>query len=172
MTTHRYWGRIESRFGHFAAWVDGKGTLLRFHLRSKGAAHVDPEAVHDEEAIADIRRQIAEYEAGTRKRFDVVRKAEGSEFQHRVWDALWEIPYGVTTSYGAVAKSLGLPNAARAVGLANGQNPIAIVVPCHRVIGADGRLTGFGGGLPMKKALLEHEAAHSERADDLFAAAR
>lgn len=171
MSTHRYWGKIESRFGHFAVWVDGKDRLLRFHLRAKGAAHVDPEAIHDEEAIADIRRQIGEYEAGTRKTFDVVRKAQGSDFQHRVWDALWDIPYGETRSYGAVAKSIGLPHAARAVGLANAQNPIAIVVPCHRVIGADGSLTGFGGGLPMKKALLAHEAKHAARDGDLFASA-
>ena len=170
MSTHRYWGRIESRFGHFAAWVDGKDRLLRFHLRAKGAAHVDPEAVHDEEAIAGIRAQIGEYETGARKRFDVVRAASGSAFQHRVWEALWEIPYGTTTSYGAIAKQLGLVNGARAIGLANAQNPIAIVVPCHRVIGADGSLTGFGGGLPMKKALLAHEAAHTVREGDLFAA--
>lgn len=169
MSAHRYWGRIESRFGHFAAWVDGKGRLLRFHLRAKGAAQVDPEAVHDEAAIADIRAQISEYDAGTRKQFDVVRAASGSQFQHRVWDALWEIPYGVTTSYGAIAKQLSLVNGARAIGLANAQNPIAIVVPCHRVIGADGSLTGFGGGLPMKKALLAHEAAHTNREGDLFA---
>ena len=168
MNEHRYWGRIESRFGHFAAWIDGKGRLLRFHLRARGAASVDPEAIHDEAALADIRRQVAEYDAGTRKAFDVVRRASGSDFQHRVWDALWEIPYGVTTSYGAVSKQLGLVNGARAVGLANGQNPIALIVPCHRVIGADGSLTGFGGGLPMKKALLAHEAAHTVREGDLF----
>jgi methylated-DNA-[protein]-cysteine S-methyltransferase len=170
MSTHRYWGRIESRFGHFAAWVDGEGRLLRFHLRAKGAAHVDREAVHDEDAIADIRRQIAEYDAGTRKTFDVERAASGSEFQRRVWEALWRIAYGETTSYGAIAKELGLVNGARAIGLANAQNPIAIIVPCHRVIGADGSLTGFGGGLPMKKALLAHEAMHANKEGELFAA--
>jgi len=169
MSQNRYWGRIESRFGHFAAWVDGDGRLLRFHLRAKGAAHVDREAIHDEDAIADIRRQVAEYDAGTRKTFDVVRAASGSEFQHRVWEALWRVPYGETTSYGAIAKELGLVNGARAIGLANAQNPIGLIVPCHRVIGSDGSLTGFGGGLPMKKALLAHEAMHANKEGDLFA---
>ena len=168
--TKTYWSRIESRFGHFAAWVDGRGRLLRFHLHAKGAASVDRDAVRDEKALADIQSQIAEYDAGARKEFDVVRAASGTPFQHRVWEALWEIPYGVTTSYGAIAKQLGLVNGARAVGLANGSNPIGLIVPCHRVIGADGSLTGYGGGLPLKKALLAHEAAHTERDGDLFAA--
>ena len=169
MSARVYWSRIESRFGRFAAWVDGRGRLLRFHLRAKNAEYVDRDAVNDEAALADIQRQIAEYDAGTRKSFDVVRAAEGTEFQHRVWDALWDIPYGETTSYGAIAKQLGLVNGARAIGLANGQNPIGLIVPCHRVIGADGSLTGYGGGLPLKKALLAHEAAHANREGDLFA---
>lgn len=169
MSTTIYWSRIESRFGRFAAWVDGKGRLIRFALRAKGAASIDRGAIEDKAALADIQRQITEYDAGTRKVFDVVRAADGTEFQHRVWDALWEIPYGQTTSYGAVAKGLGLVNGARAIGLANGQNPIGLIVPCHRVIGADGSLTGYGGGLPLKKALLAHEAAHGGRAGDLFA---
>jgi methylated-DNA-[protein]-cysteine S-methyltransferase len=170
MSARVYWSPIESRFGNFAAWVDGRGRLIRFHFRAKGAARVDRDAIEDEAALADIQQQIAEYDAGTRKSFDVVRAAQGSAFQHRVWDALWEIPYGETTSYGAIAKQLGLVNGARAVGLANGQNPLPLIVPCHRVIGADGSLTGFGGGLPLKKALLGHEAAHSVREGDLFSA--
>ena len=168
MSARVYWSPIESRFGNFAAWVDGRGRLLRFHFRAKGAAKVDPGAIEDKAALADIQRQVSEYDAGTRKTFDVVRAAQGSAFQHRVWDALWDIPYGETTSYGAVAKQLGLVNGARAIGLANGQNPLPLIVPCHRVIGADGSLTGFGGGLPIKEALLAHEAAHSVREGDLF----
>ena len=168
MSARVYWSPIESRFGNFAAWVDGGGRLLRFHFRAKGAAKVDRDAIEDKAALADIQRQVSEYDAGTRKTFDVVRAAQGSAFQHRVWDALWDIPYGETTSYGAVAKQLGLVNGARAIGLANGQNPLPLIVPCHRVIGADGSLTGFGGGLPLKKALLAHEAAHSVREGDLF----
>lgn len=167
-TDQIYWGYIKSRFGNFAAWVDGKGRLLRFHLRAKGAPGVDRDAVHDERALADIQKQIAEYDAGKRKTFDVVRKAQGTDFQHEVWNALWEIPYGETTSYGALAKKIGYPNGARAIGLANGSNPIGLIVPCHRVIGADGSLTGYGGGLPLKKALLMHEDAHSQRKGTLF----
>ena len=85
-------------------------------------------------------------------------RPEGPEFDKKVWKALLDIPFGTTTSYGAVAKRIGHPTAARAVGAANGANPIALIVPCHRVIGADGSLTGYGGGLPLKRKLLEHEA--------------
>ena len=85
----------------------------------------------------------------------------GTSFQNKVWKALRRIPVGQTLSYGALAKKIGEPKAMRAVGLANGSNPIAVIVPCHRVIGSDGSLTGFGGGLPRKKWLLEHEAKHS-----------
>jgi methylated-DNA-[protein]-cysteine S-methyltransferase len=163
-----YWGRIKSRFGDFATWVDGKGRLVRFDLRLKGAASVDPSAVHDERAVADIQRQICEYDLGKRQVFDVERAAQGTPFQHEVWEALWKIPYGETTSYGALAKKLGYPNGARAIGLANGSNPIGLIVPCHRVIGSDGRLVGYGGGLPLKKALLEFEAEHSGKPRDLL----
>jgi methylated-DNA-[protein]-cysteine S-methyltransferase len=169
MSEKIYWSRIESRFGNFAAWVDAKGRLLRFHLRAKGAASVDRDAVEDKAALADIQHQIAEYDAGMRKTFDVVRRPNGTEFQQRVWNALWKIPYGETTSYGALAKTIGFPGGARAVGLANGANPIGLIVPCHRVIGADGSLTGYGGGLPLKKALLAHEATNAGRRGDLFA---
>lgn len=169
MSNSVYWGHIKSRFGDFAAWVDGKGRLMRFDLRVKSPGRTVAEAIHDEAAVADIQRQIAEYDAGVRQIFEVVRAATGTAFQHRVWDALWEIPYGTTMSYGALAKSLGLQNGARAIGLANGANPIGLIVPCHRVIGADGSLTGYGGGLPLKKALLAHEADYCDRRGDLFA---
>jgi methylated-DNA-[protein]-cysteine S-methyltransferase len=169
MSARIYWSPIESRFGDFAAWMDGDDRLVRFEFSAEKGGRDYPDAVRDASALAAIQQQITEYDAGTRKNFDVVRAARGSTFQHRVWDALWEIPYGETTSYGAISKQLGLTNGARAVGLANGQNPIALIVPCHRVIGADGSLTGFGGGLPLKKALLAHEAAHTVREGDLFA---
>jgi methylated-DNA-[protein]-cysteine S-methyltransferase len=167
-TPHR-WGRIETRFSTFAAWVDTEGRLTRFRLRSHDAAAVDRTALHDERAIADVRRQIEEYCAGKREVFDIERAARGSPFQHEVWQALMEIPFGATTSYGAIARVLGYPNGARAVGHANATNPIALIVPCHRVIGADGSLTGYGGGLAMKRALLAHEAACSPSKGDLFA---
>jgi len=102
-------------------------------------------------------RQLQEYFAGTRRKFDLPLHMEGTGFQQRVWRALTEIPYGETWSYGQLARRIGNANASRAVGLANGRNPIAVIVPCHRVIGADGSLTGFGGGLPRKQWLLTHE---------------
>ena len=165
----RYWAPIKSRFGTFAAWVDGEGRLLRFDLCAKGAEKVDPEAERNERKLAPIQRQIDEYDAGKRREFNLERGADGPEFHQQVWDALMEIPYGETMSYGALAKKLGVPGAARAVGVANAQNPIGLIVPCHRVIGSDGSLTGYGGGLPLKRALLEHEARVAGRPFDLFA---
>jgi len=165
----RYWAPIQSRFGHFAAWVDGHGRLLRFHLRAKNADKVDPAAERNEKKLARVQRQISEYDCGKCRDFDFELAMEGPEFHRQVWQALTEIPYGETTSYGALAKKLGQPNAARAVGLANGANPIALIVPCHRVIGSDGSLIGYGGGLPLKRALLEHEARVAGRPFDLFA---
>lgn len=105
--------------------------------------------------------QLVAYFAGELTNFDVELDLRGTEFQRRVWKALLTIPYGETRSYGEIAEQIGAPGAARAVGLANGHNPIAIVVPCHRVIGADGSLTGFGGGIGRKRALLELENQRS-----------
>jgi methylated-DNA-[protein]-cysteine S-methyltransferase len=102
-------------------------------------------------------RQLKEYFTGKRREFDLPLRMEGTEFQQRVWRELTKIPFGETRSYGQLAKRIGNPNGSRAVGLANGRNPIAIIVPCHRVIGADGSLTGFGGGLDRKEWLLTHE---------------
>jgi methylated-DNA-[protein]-cysteine S-methyltransferase len=164
----RYWDIIESPFSTFAAWVDEKGRLLRFNLRATGAAKIDPEAERNARALAVVRRQVAEYAKGKRQLFEFELAAEGPEFNQRVWAALCDIPYGTTTSYGAVARSIGFPKAARAVGAANGANPIALVVPCHRVIGSDGSLTGYGGGLPLKRKLLEHEARVVGAPFDLF----
>jgi methylated-DNA-[protein]-cysteine S-methyltransferase len=111
------------------------------------------------ELLARARRQLTEYFDGSRTSFDLPLDAAGSAFERRVWDLLRTIPYGVTTSYGALARRLGDPQATRAVGAANGKNPIPIIVPCHRVVGARGELTGFGGGLDGKRWLLEHEGA-------------
>ncbi len=101
--------------------------------------------------------QIDQYFKGTLTHFTVPLAPAGTDFQMRVWNQLGRIPYASTTTYGALARSLGDPNATRAVGLANGRNPIPIIIPCHRVIGADGSMTGFGGGIERKKWLLEHE---------------
>ena len=103
-------------------------------------------------------RQLREYFAGTRTEFDLPLLPEGTAFQKSVWRKLQDIPYGEAISYGELARRIGNPKASRAVGAANGQNPIPIVIPCHRVIGANGKLTGFGGGLPTKEALLALEA--------------
>jgi methylated-DNA-[protein]-cysteine S-methyltransferase len=108
--------------------------------------------------VGEALRQLREYFAGARTDFDLPLAPEGTEFQRGVWQRLQEIPYGQTISYGELARRIGNPQASRAVGAANGQNPIPIVIPCHRVIGANGKLTGFGGGLPVKEALLALEA--------------
>jgi methylated-DNA-[protein]-cysteine S-methyltransferase len=110
--------------------------------------------------LPEARRQLEEYFAGARREFDLPLRLLGTPFQRRVWDVLTEIPYGVTWSYGQLAKRIDNPNASRAVGLANGRNPISILVPCHRVIGANGSLTGYGGGLERKQWLLAHEGLH------------
>jgi methylated-DNA-[protein]-cysteine S-methyltransferase len=111
------------------------------------------------EPLARALLQLHEYFAGTRRTFDVPLRLAGTVFQQRVWRGLQEIPYGETSSYGQLAGRIGKPGASRAVGLANGRNPISILVPCHRVIGADGSLTGYGGGLERKQWLLAHEAS-------------
>ena len=121
-------------------------------------------AIRDDAAFAAVRAQLDAYFAGALTEFDLPLAARGTAFQRRVWSALRSIPYGATVSYGELARRIGAPTAARAVGLANGANPIPIVVPCHRVIGADGSLTGFGGGLARKRWLLAHEAQHAASA--------
>jgi methylated-DNA-[protein]-cysteine S-methyltransferase len=111
----------------------------------------------DRGAFGDVRRQLGEYFAGDRTAFDVPLAAAGTPFQRAVWRGLRDIPYGETISYGELARRIGRPTAVRAVGLANGRNPISVIVPCHRVIGADGTLTGYGGGIERKRLLLELE---------------
>ena len=168
MSAH-YWDRLETPFGIFAAWVDGEGRLVRFNLRAGNAERVDREAEHNPRRLSNVHKQIAEYSAGKRREFDFELEMEGPDFHKQVWNALVEIPFGETTSYGALAKKLGLGwEGARAVGVANAENPIALIVPCHRVIGSDGSLTGYGGGLPLKRKLLEHEARVAGRRFDLF----
>jgi len=167
-----FWGTIKSRFTIFTAWVDGDGRLLQFWLRQEEPSKFGADAKHDQNAIAHVTEQVNEYCAGERRSFDLALAPKGTPFQLEVWNELVQIPFGTTTSYGALAAKIGRPGAARAVGLANGSNPIALVVPCHRVIGSDGSLTGFGGGIPMKRALLAHEAEVARSDRDLFAPAR
>jgi methylated-DNA-[protein]-cysteine S-methyltransferase len=109
------------------------------------------------------REQLAAYFAGERKAFDLPLAPEGTAFQRAVWRALGEIPFGETRSYAEIAKGIGRPSASRAVGAANGRNPVAIIVPCHRVVGADGSLTGYAGGLACKEWLLRHEGVEARR---------
>ncbi len=111
----------------------------------------------NDRALREPAQQLKAYFAGKLKQFSLPLAADGTDFQKQVWKALGEVPFGRTASYGDIAKAVGSPAASRAVGLANGRNPIAIVVPCHRIIGSNGRLVGYGGGLPYKKTLLNLE---------------
>jgi methylated-DNA-[protein]-cysteine S-methyltransferase len=122
----------------------------------------------DAEPFIEARRQLALYFDGQLTQFDLPLAVSGTPFQQQVWDELKAIPYGTTLSYGELARRIGQPSASRAVGMANGRNPIGIIVPCHRVIGANGKLTGYGGGLPRKEALLSFEAAVSARGPQPF----
>ena len=124
----------------------------------------EPGAGGDPAVLGAAARQLREYFDGSRTAFALPLELEGTDFQRRAWLALAEIPYGETRSYGEQAQRLGVPRAARAVGAANGANPLPIVLPCHRLVGADGSLTGFGGGLDVKRWLLDFEAATARRA--------
>ncbi|WP_165072424.1 methylated-DNA--[protein]-cysteine S-methyltransferase [Desulfovibrio sp. ZJ200] len=129
-------------------------------LSAKGKSAVPADALCQESPILRrARAQLEEYLAGRRRSFDLPLAPRGTDFQRKVWEALTRIPYGETRSYKQIAEAVGCPRGCRAVGLANNRNPISIVIPCHRVIGADGSLVGYGGGLPLKKALLRLEGS-------------
>lgn len=155
MRTH---SRMDSPIGPLLLLANEEGRLcglyMREHLRGPGAELL---GVRDDAVFTSVREQLAAYFAGALRRFEPEAVGEGTPFQHKVWTALCEIPYGETLSYGELARRIGQPTASRAVGLANGQNPISILVPCHRVIGANGALTGYGGGIERKRWLLAHE---------------
>ena len=138
--------------------------LVRLAMSPPTALVPDALGERSEEGFDDAVRQLGEYFAGDRTSFDLLLRPIGSDFELAVWHQLTRIPYGETRSYGYVARAVGEPGGAQAVGAANGRNPLAVVVPCHRVIGADGSLVGFGGGLPRKRFLLDLE----QRADRLF----
>ena len=145
--------------------IAGDGAGLQFILFADGRTHVQPRHGWREnpEAVAEAASQLREYFAGSRRRFELRLAPAGTPFQLRVWRELQEIPYGETVSYGELARRVGCPNGSRAVGLANGANPLSIVVPCHRVIGAGGKLVGYGGGLQNKEWLLAMERGEGRR---------
>ena len=158
--------RIATPFGDMTLFSDDGDRLIALALPGREESsrrwlkrHYGSDATSEGEIAAA--RPLNEYFAGNLEAIRTVKwKAVGTPFQLKVWNFLYQIPIGATTTYGAIAAQLGTPNAMRAVGAANGANPIAVVVPCHRVIGSDGSLTGFGGGLPLKIRLLRHEGAH------------
>jgi methylated-DNA-[protein]-cysteine S-methyltransferase len=135
-------------------WLEGDGTGL-----SAVSFDGPPGARSDEALLRAAEAQLRAYFAGELTRFDLRLALRGTDFQRRVWEAVAQVPYGRTTTYSAVAAALGRPSACRAVGAANGRNPLPVVVPCHRVVGASGALTGYGGGLDRKRVLLDLEAA-------------
>ncbi len=153
---------IESPLGPLHL-VGTEAALTVVHLPGSEDAAPD-ETVRETPLLARAAAQLNEYFAGARVTFDVPLAPSGTPFQTSVWQVLATIPFGATWSYGDVARAIGQPSASRAVGAANGRNPIAIIVPCHRVIGSSGALTGYGGGMPAKKWLLAHEATHTTRA--------
>lgn len=152
---------VQTPFGEMHVSVNGSGVLTELLLpnRTPPAISSAPDLSTDARAgFERVLHQLDEYFGGRRRAFDLPLEPNGTPFERRVWQRLQQIPYGATTSYGVIAEEFGMTNGARAVGRANGANPIPIVIPCHRVIGSDGKLTGFGGGLPLKRALLELEA--------------
>jgi methylated-DNA-[protein]-cysteine S-methyltransferase len=153
---------IDSPIGELLLLGDGH-TLHGLYMQGgRKPIAVAPAWERAEAPFAALATQLEEYFAGRRETFDVSLQMHGTPFERRVWSALREIPYGETTSYGELASRIGQPTGARAVGLANGRNPIAVIVPCHRVIGADGSLTGYGGGLERKRILLELERGQAQ----------
>ncbi|MBC8102417.1 MAG: methylated-DNA--[protein]-cysteine S-methyltransferase [Cytophagales bacterium] len=149
----------ESPVGPLQLISNGDALTGLFMNQHKNGPETGEDWMRDDEnaLLIETRTQLAAYFAGERKTFDLPMSPRGTDFQRRVWSALSDIPYGVTISYGELARRIGDPKASRAVGMANGSNPLSIIVPCHRVIGASGKLTGYGGGIERKRALLALE---------------
>ena len=153
-----HWTHLETGVGRLRLIADDDGWLLRIDFPG-GRSLLEEDCVQSTRPFAEIVRQLKEYFAGKRTHFELPLAPRGTPFQLETWKELRKIPYGETITYGELARRLGKPNASRAVGAANGANPIPIVIPCHRVIGSDGALTGFGGGLDTKLKLLQLEGA-------------
>ena len=153
-----WYDNIKTPVGRLTMAADGDGLRYVLFETSRYEAAGRESWTRDASAVRDARHQLLEYFAGERRRFDLALSPQGTPFQLSVWRALREIPFGATWSYADVARQIAAPKAVRAVGAANGRNPLPIVVPCHRVIGSDGSMTGFGGGLGVKQFLLRHES--------------
>lgn len=155
-----YYTVMPSPIGEIMLSADGEGLtgLYMEFRRYEPPAQTDWVRADDNAILVQAHAQLDEYFGGKRTDFDLPLNPSGTAFQKQVWQELCNIPYGTTISYGELAARVGNPAASRAVGLANGRNPISIIVPCHRVIGADGSLTGYGGGLERKETLLAHES--------------
>lgn len=152
-----YYSVYESPVGSLLLAGDGIELSLISFPEGKAARRPEPDWLRRNDAFKNVKNQLRAYFAGDLTEFDLPLAPQGTDFQLQVWEALKTIPYGETRSYGDIAAQIGRPDASRAVGAANGQNPIPIVIPCHRVIGRDGSLTGFGGGLVCKQHLLALE---------------
>ena len=148
---------LETVLGTLLLAGDEAGLRVISFTNGRRPTHADSSWRKDEAPMREVTRQLRAYFAGKLEKFDIPLAPEGTPFQLKVWKELCEIPYGETISYGELACRVGNPRAARAVGLANGANPIPIVIPCHRVVGSNGKLTGYGGGLPIKEKLLALE---------------
>ena len=153
----RCYTRMESPVGPLLLVADDGGLRRIEFVNGRKPVQPDPQWQDDAEQLRETVRELRAYFAGDLERFNLDLAPEGTPFQLTVWKRLCEIPFGETISYGELARRIGNPNASRAVGLANGSNPIPIVIPCHRVIGSNGKLTGYGGGLPIKEKLLALE---------------
>jgi methylated-DNA-[protein]-cysteine S-methyltransferase len=151
------YARMESPVGPLRLVADDSGLRRIDFVNGRTPAQADPQWHDDAEPLRETIRQLRAYFAGELEAFDLTLAPQGTPFQLAVWNRLCEIPFGETMSYSELARCIGNPNASRAVGLANGSNPIPIVIPCHRVIGSNGKLTGYGGGLPIKEKLLALE---------------
>ncbi len=162
--------RFDSPIGPLTVAADATGLRHILFAENRHDARGREHWQHDPDAVAKPRQQLLEYLHGQRRQFDLPLAPAGTDFQLQAWHALAEIPFGSTWSYRQLAERIGRPTATRAVGAANGRNPLPIVLPCHRVIGNNGSLTGFGGGLPTKAALLRLEGVGNDgqRTDDLF----
>jgi len=153
--------------------VEQEGAITRVALSSdEGFAAREYGQAGTSALLRSAVQQLGEYFAGTRTVFDLPLRAEGTAFQRQAWQALCAIPYGQTRSYAQQARAVGRPTATRAIGAANGRNPIAIIVPCHRVIGSDGSLTGYAGGQPVKRWLLNHEGVQTAASSEAQARAQ